>query len=692
MATLEKIRNKSVFLIVIIGLALLAFILTDFLTSGRTLFGDNTSIAKVDGEKINIIEFQQKYQEAQQAYQQQGRQIDPDDLQAQVLQQMVSEALMKKEMERLGLTVTDKELNDFFYGAASQMLDQRVQQETGIGSVRELYDYKDNPSKYGLDAATVQQLVAYASKLEKEVADQLMQMKFYNLFAGTLVANQLDAQAYYNDNARTAHILYARQDYSAVPDSTVTITDNEVKAEWERTKNNYRLSEESRTISYITVDIVPSPADIQAAQKKVEDGIIALRDNPGTSGLDNDAEFLTTTVKSPAASIKDSRLKSFLDSAAVGTTALVSTIGNDYTFAKVVGKTSDVDSILVDVLVVQGKTQMDSLLNGLNAGTIALKDALKDASVVNSQDSLWVNLYADATTRQIFADAPTGVFYTPDSTATDGGRVMRVRSQKAPVTVYEYITAEYTASPSNATVNSLYADISAFAAENKTAQEFVDNAPGKGYQIMEAVITPSSAHIGNLPDTRNAVRWTMKEGKKGQVSPVMGSEQTGRYMVVAINNVYDGEFVPYTEPRVRTMIEDKLRRDKKAETLIAKYEGNASDVPGYAALMGVSVDTTTVTYGQPMIPRIGGGESRLIGRVAATPVGKVVSPMQANSGVVTFVVTSIESIGRPYDFAENAAAYERSFGGNTMARNIDAILLGRNKVDNRSLKFYGGAE
>ena len=111
MATLEKIRSKSTLLLIVVGAALLAFIIGDFFTSGRTLFGTGTTIAKVGKEKIDIQEFQRRYEEVNQQYQQQNTKMDPAALQQYVLNQMIQERLINKEIEDLGIEVTDNELS-----------------------------------------------------------------------------------------------------------------------------------------------------------------------------------------------------------------------------------------------------------------------------------------------------------------------------------------------------------------------------------------------------------------------------------------------------------------------------------------------------------------------------------------------------------------------------------------------------
>ncbi|WP_300877615.1 SurA N-terminal domain-containing protein, partial [uncultured Duncaniella sp.] len=197
MATLEKIRSKSALLLIIVGAGLLAFIIGDFFTSGRTLFGTGTTIAKVDGNKIDIQEFQRRVQDASQQAQAQNQRMDNAVLQQQVLNAMIAEKLFDQEVKDLGLTVTDQELTDMMVGKNSQYVDRMVQQQLGVPDAKTAHDMAFNPTKYGMQQAQAQQLQAYWIDLEKNVERMLLQQKFQNLFAGTLVANELDAKALY---------------------------------------------------------------------------------------------------------------------------------------------------------------------------------------------------------------------------------------------------------------------------------------------------------------------------------------------------------------------------------------------------------------------------------------------------------------------------------------------------------------
>lgn len=689
MATLEKIRSKSALLLIIVGAGLLAFIIGDFFTSGRTLFGTGTTIAKVDGTKIDIQEFQRRVQDASQQAQAQNQRMDQSVLQQQVLNSMIAEKLFDQEIKDLGLTVTDQELTDMMVGKNSQYVDRMVQQQLGVPDAKTAHDMAFNPTKYGMQQAQAQQLQAYWLDLEKSVERMLLQQKFQNLFAGTLVANELDAKALYDDNAATAHIIYAKKDFSTLKDDEFEVSESDIDAIYSKEKNRYILSEPSRVVNYIAVNIVPSEADILAGQKKVEDALAALNASPELQGLADMPEFIADRRKVAQADVdKQSRLKAALDSLSVGRATLVSKVGNDYTLAKLLGKSQEVATAKIDFLAVQGsKAQVDSLVSALNSG-VSFDSISASPLVAQSQKDMEVQLLDAnyAPIKEIIADRATGVYFTPDTIA-EGGRIFRVSERNAPVTVYDLASVTFTTEPSNATINDLDAALRKYVEENKNAKSFADNAQEAGYTTFPATVSASAPMIGNLNDSHNAVAWAM-DAKKGEVSPVFGDIQSGRFLAVAVNDIYDGGYVPARDPQIHAMLTSEARNNKKAAKLLADYEGKAQDVAGYAKLMSVSVDTTTVNFGQYMVPGLGINESAVQGKIANAQKGAIVGPMQANNSVIVLQITEVDKEGRPYDFEESSVRFNQQRGAARMMNALDRILLGNKEVTNNINVFY----
>ncbi|MDE6303496.1 MAG: SurA N-terminal domain-containing protein [Paramuribaculum sp.] len=690
MATLEKIRSKSVLLLTIIGLALLAFIIGDFFTSGRTLFGGGTTVAKISGHKIDVNDFQARLQVASQQAQNSGQDIDPAVLQQQVLSTMVQETLMKEEMEKLGLKVTEQELSDVLVGNGSAYVNMFVQQQYGVESAAQLLDVATNPAKYNLDPATAAQFQTVWKALEDEMEMNLLRQKFANLFNGTITANVLDAKALYDENASTSLMAYAKKDYATLADNEFEVTPSDVNKKWSENKELYRIDEQQRSVNYIAVPIVPSQDDLLAAEQAVEDAVVSLRMQPDTEGLSDKPEFVVRRQRSPLSALTDARIKAFADTASVGEVGLVSHVGNDYTLAKMFGKTAEVDSVNIDFIVMTGnKNEVDSVIALLNNSLITVDSlATNNPAVQAHQSDVWMQLSDGqlTTMAETLRSASTGVYFTPDTVITQGARIIRLNERKAPVTVADIAVVTYTVEPSRATVNSLDAALRDFVNKNNTAAAFNENAAAAGYTSVPAFVSASTPQLNRINSSRQAVRWAM-EAKKGEVSPVFGDETSGNFIAVAVDNIYD-DYIPASDNQLNQGLRAEVLSDLKSKKMISEYAGKANDLKGYANLMGVEVDTTNVTFGQAIISGMGYNESNILGAAAAAQPGSLVGPLQANNGVVVFQIINVDNSGRPYNYLESANNFNRQRGAVVLNNLLPRILQGNDKIDNRLMRFY----
>lgn len=688
MATLEKIRSKSVLVLIIIGAGLLAFIIGDFFTGARTLFGTGTTVAKVGSQKIDIQDFQREIERANQQVQANGQKVDPAMLQQQVLEGMISEKLYTEELNKLGLVVTDAELTEMMLGRGAAQLNAMIQQQTGIASAAQVHDMAVNPAKYQLSREQGQQILDYWMSLEKQTEQMMLQGKFNNLFAGIITANQLDAKALYEDNATTTHLTFARKAYTDLPDDKYEVTDADLQKEWEAHKQRYAIDEDMRTLDYIAVDIVPSPEDIAKGEKKVEDALMALKEKEGLEGIAEMAEFLSDRRKAPVSKLNANGVRQFADSAAVGSVKVVNRMGNDFTLAKLFSRSAEVDSANIDMVMVQGdKAAVDSVLSALRGG-LDIDSLGRFASVQGAQDSVWVSMLDPqlANYRTALSEAAAGTYFVADTASVGGGMIFRVNSRKAPVSVVDMALIEYNIEPSAATVNSLQAKLQQYITANDNAKAFADNAQKAGYQVFPARVTPSTPSITGLNDSREVVAWAMKS-KTGKVSPIFGSETTGRFIAAAVTGAYE-DYIPATDPQVKQMLTEKVRNNKKAEALIAQYKGKANDIAGYAKLMGVSVDTTQVTFGQISLMNPGFAGAEVAAIASISPKGTLTAPVKGNNGVVVMYITDQEKTPRPFDYTEYAALFNRTRGFQALSQQFNLLLKGNKKITNNILKFF----
>lgn len=690
MATLEKIRKRSTLLLVVIGGALLAFIIGDFFTSGRTLFGTGTTIAKIGDTKIDVQEFQRRNEEATQQMQQQqpDAKIDPARMQAQVLQGMIQEALVNEELDRLGIKVTDNELSKAMTGASAHPYMWQFAQQVGAESPDQVYDYAFNPTKYNLPQETAAQLQQMWLAQEKQMTQMLKVQKFQSLVSGALVANELDAKDFYASNASTSHIAYVAKSFASMPDDQFPVSESELKAAYDKEKAAYRVKDETRRANFIAVAVVPSAADKAEAQKLVDSTLTVLRTTPGIDGVSGDTNFGINRTTSAASKVSNPVLRAFLTDSVEGAVAQISYIDDEFTLAKLLGKKSAVDSVNLDVIQFQGtKAALDSLMAQLNSGKTAA-DVANTPGVMSSQADVWQALASapEGAAKTRILEAGAG-YFVADS-AANMASIIRVNSKKAPVMLYDYATVSYKVYPSDATVDKLNEDLQAFVkgianADSLTAAKAIK----AGYTLQPAMINQNSYMMGNVPYTRNVVKWVM-DAKPGQVSPVMQDGQNDNLIVAALTEVIKPGYLPMSDETITMALTQKVRNDKKADAIINQIKGKANDLAGYGKLMGSKIDSTEVTFGQMFIPGIGMMESTLLGQVPVSPKGKLSAPVKGNNAVYVYNVYNVDTQGRPYDYQENAARYSQQFGAQAVMQNLINIMMENEKLENNTLKFY----
>jgi len=685
MATLEKIREKSVLLVCVIGFALVLFIIT-LVDNPLAMFQDNTSVAKVGSHKISVEEFGRRVEQQSQALQQQRRtDVDNAVLQQQVLQGMVEETLLADEIAALGITVTDGELTEAMVGDTPHPYMTQWANSLGAQSARELRDMAFNPAQYGIELEQATQLQQEWINMEHNMEQLLERQKYYNLFTGAITANKLDTKALFDESADTYTIAYVNKDFSAVPDSAVTVTESDIRALYDSQKPIYAIDEETRVVNYINMPVNPSAQDRMDAQQRVETAIVNLRTQPAMEGVASDPAFIVDRQQSVASRITPDKLRSFVTDSATNAVSLVSATGNNYMIAKNLGRSQKIDSVKVSVAQIAFEGTPDSIMAAL--ATAADPEAVPGVMGVNPDQ--WVSLVGSADPEELkekLRTEPTGQYFVLQQVEGQA-LIAKVSERKAPVTVYEYATASYNVEPSQNTYNALQAQLKEFLDTVTTAEAFtMENALRHGLSSNSTFVTPSTPSLAGITDSRDIVRWVM-DGDKGSVSPIFSDDRNTRLTAVAIVDVYN-DYVPATNPDVKRDLQTRAIADKKAAKLIAEYTGKASDIAGYAAVMGATTDTTTINFGQQFIPRLGMGQSELTARVVSSKQGEIVGPVQTANGVIVYCVTNVDKSATPFNEEQYRMTFDNYRGAQALAGRMGRLLQGRRKVDNRILKFY----
>ena len=694
MATLEKIRQKSVLLIVVIGVALLAFIIGDFISSSRSIFGNDRTVASVGSEKIDIVEFQNRYNEATQQMQGNSQNIDHAVLQEQLLESMVQETLMNNEVEALGIEVSENELTEYMVGKGANYQMMQFAQQVGAESPAQLYDMVNNPSNYGANEEQIAPVREQLLKIEKQMEQSLKFSKVQSLVIGCLQANALDKKAINADNNIYA-INLVKKSFAELKESDFEVSDKEINAEYAKQKELYKLDTEVRDINYIVVDIKPSDADEAEGAKIFEEALADLRENKGVANANQNENVVVKESTVTTARVTNPKIKEFLASAQPEQLSEVSHVGDRYSVTKLIGSKVETDSVRINIVVAEGDSaRQDTILAKLNAGT-TLEQIAKEKGVTVAQQDQWMNLMdlnaQDAEAKAKILNAGAGYFVL--NSGAQGAVLCNVAEKKAAKTQYDIVEVSYTVIPSEKTTQDLRDKLQSFIIANNKQDKFVAEAVNAGFQAMNARLTNDMPQIGNIKDSRKALQWVFG-AKEGEVSVIFDADNGNKILSVALERIVPEGYVPASDKDVKAQLSAKVRTDKMAAKLIEDYSGKANDLAGYAAVMSSKVDTTTVNFNEPFIA-MAGYEPELAGEIVGSKVGKLYGPVKGASGVYVYQVNSVDEKGPQLSDEEAANRFMQRFGGYAVAgarRNQTPLMLQilrqNTKIKNNLIKFF----
>ncbi len=718
MSTLEKIRSKSVFLFIIIIVALLAFILGDFLTSGRT-YASSTTMYSAGGTKVDYNDYQQAMSQMQNTNGQ-----DASELEQIMLQRLLMQQMLEDQYKKLGINITDSEISRIMNGQMpiSQQLGYAAQQ-FGLPAIDRptVLDAINNPSRYGLSADQQQILQNIWSAEEQQLEESLKTQIYFGLIGGLFGANEIDAKNLYNDNMTRVPVQWVATSVAGASEDGIELTDADRKAAYEemkpafntsifvagmdpmaaRNQNNrpFAINEPVKAIDYIVVDIQPSGADYLAAEAEVNAAMAALQEQPALEGLMGKSKFVSNSNNLSLANIKkDNTLRQLSDSDLVvgKVKKLAFNRGqNTHTLVKVLGRTNEVDSINISAYGAENAAQADSLMALLKSGTKL--DSMLLAAPDRGWNDQWVSLVgAQAPIKErMLAESVGAPFLYADS--VQGIYTIYQINERKPAAPYaEIATITYTVDPSAQTVSDLKTQLNGFLATNTQGDRFSANADSL-YALRHGYVTASSAHIGTLADTRKAVKWVMN-AKPGQVSKVF--ETPHEYLVIAVKEDIQDDYLPYTSSSISNYIDRTAMRNRKAAKLIDQYAGKANNLEGYAELMGTEVRTdSTASFNSNTLPGHMGDNYRLQALLSASKPGEMVGPFQNDMEIVVFTPGERNDNGRPYDFASDSRTFINAFGPVFDMQGRKAVdpvlfqvLVGDKQVKNRSLNFVQDAE
>ena len=716
MAALGTIRKRGVILVCIISFGLFAFIAEEaFRSCDSAKNNERQQIGEVFGEKISVQEFQKLVDEYTEVIKmQQGQDNLPEEQMNQVKDMVWNSYIQNKivahEAEKLGLTVTDAELQDILKTGTNPMLAQTpfVNQQTGRFDVSALQkflaDYKTQKANPSANAQMMDQytkIYNYWSFIEKTLRQQTLAQKYQSLLAHCFLSNPVEAKMAFKEENEESKIQLAAFPYSDIQDDKVKVLESDLKAKYDEMKARFKQPVESRDIKFVDIQVEASQADRAALNKEFAGYHTQLAAAADPTEVVRKSASTVAYLGIPVG--KDafpSDIAATLDSMAVGATTAVKANKADNTLniVKLVNKQQLPDSIQYRVIqvaaasVAEAKTKADSIQGAISGGA-DFEAIAKKYGQTGEKAWMTTRQYEFAQSMDKDNKAFINALNTQAVNATSqlqlgqGYVILQVCDRKAMIEKYTAAVIKKNVDFSQDTYRTAYNKFSSFVSANQTADEIVKNAAKSGYKVQDLKdITTATHYVANIHSTREALKWIF-EAKEGSVSPMYECGNNDHLLVVVLDKINRIGFRGLDDPQVKEMVKAEVIKEKKAEMIEAKLNGVKNIAAAKSKGAKVSV-VNQITFAAPVfVASAGASEPALSGAVSATKKGAFSAhPVKGNAGVYLFLVTNKSN--RPVKFDEKAQEQKcrqksMQYAGNFM----NELYLNANVVDNRYLFF-----
>lgn len=665
MATLGRIRNHGVLLLIVIGVALLIFIVTDFVNNGSTFFREQkANVGSIDGDKVKYNDFLASLNQMQDFYKvERGQNIDDqmsEQIRQEVWNQIVMRQVVEKDARNIGMGVSKQELSDLIMSKnPSPLIMMRPvfqNPETGMFDPNIVANFiKELESADGNKNANPEQVVLmknYWKFIETNVKFGSLFEKYNTLLTKSLVTNTKEAQFAYNNSKYSVDVLYAMKPYFTIADSTVKVADSDVEALYKKKKEQFK-QDPYVDIDFVVFPIKPSEEDIDAVRKQIETakvGFATVNDSLLTDTVNFNSDVPYRDVFLAQGDVP-SDLRDFAFSADRGVVFGPVFVDNTFKIAKVVDTKHMPDSVKLSFIAIQEataeatKAKVDSVLGLAKQtpfATLAQQYSADKQSGSRGGDIGWVRqvTLSPELLRKVSAAAINEPFVMSQGSAAS---IFVVTERTKPVKMVKLAVIERNVATSNGTQAKIFQEAKQFAGLlGGNGSDFDKKAKEKNYQVIPAnTIDRNFPRLLNIPETRQVIRWAF-DSKVGATSDVF---ECGDNLVVATVKRMNKEGYK-TLDEVKPQLLSELRKDKKFDMMKGLFAGKTID--GLRD-EGLSVDTVKgLTFASNSAGSLG-FDAAMIANAPFAEVNKLSAPMKGNIGAFVFQVLSKTENPEPFD-------------------------------------------
>lgn len=670
---IQKIRSYGPLLIGVVGIALFAFIAEELVRALSSANNPETeAVGEIYGDDITFKEFNDAYN-AYETYMKFAMQksnfseSETANMHDQVWALLNQNYILEREADKLGLTVTDEELQQIIETGQSPILAQSIFASNGVFNstyVKQLvqqYDAADATQKENMrDIMTCWKFV------ESQVRTDALYRKYMALVGNGMLSNPVSAKANYDARMNEATVAIVALPYSSIKESDIKVSDADIKAKYNELKkqsnSGLNINQETRSIKYITLPINYSQADEEALRNELQQYTTEMETTKeaGITVRDSRSKESYAGIFLPKSKLPfDVRME--IDSISVGELKgpYTNVADTSINVVKLFAKQEMPDSIAFTSLAISlqngeaaAKAQADSVLQVLKTGTPIDSVAkhlnqVSDTSTVNPEqffDMLKMQQFSQNDSRSFVNTLYTAPLSSYQLVTTPMAYfIVNVTSRSSYQQKYDVAIIKRKIEPSTETRNAAFNSLSQFLAENKDIESIEKNASKAGFTVRNTDnMLPIGHGIAGLSQTDELLRWTFDQASEGNISEITYcGDDNNTLMVVMVNKINKAGEIDMNEVGLKDYLHNEVVKDKKAEKLIAQTQGKKFEE--IAKMEGAVQDTLyNVNFASSAYVQKAGNayEPALSGAVAGSKTGELHTGLRGNNAVYAYVVVN----------------------------------------------------
>lgn len=661
MAAIQKLRDKSGLVLIFIGVALLAFIITGL---DPSLFGSQPKnvIAEINETEYPYEAYDAVYQQIEAAYG--GAQNNPyqsDMIYNTAWQQFVDEQLLNNKVNQVGLGIYNEQHN--VYGICAEEFEDAIM---GENINMEVMRFFSNPQTGQFEREYIANFLANLSQvrqdnsaiyeywigLEKRLHQNSLNEKYNTMLVKSLYVTNLEAEMSINERARQTDVLSVKIPYSSISDDKANVTDADLQAYYNKVKNQKKYEQEAEvTISYVVFEPTPTPADVEQIRKNVEDKAQDFKNAKNTAAflnLNSEIKFNSTYNKKGALA---ANIDSFAFAGKVNDITPLYVDANMFKISKITDIRFAADSAKVrHILLANENASMeraDSIKTALEKGanfTQLVKQFSADSGSI-AQGGV-IDWFKAGQMVQSFQDSSffgeRGKFYLAPSQY--GIHIIEILQQGSKSKVVQVQTMARTITFSPETRKTVNKQAVAFVSENRTAEQFNAALEQTNNLVKRsATVSENQRSLAGIAESRQLIRWAhQNKGEKNTVSDIFNCGD--KFVVAVVTDVHEKGMLSFDA--VKEQLRPDVVKEKKAAIIKEQlaFVNLNTTIQEVATKMNATVDTLpNTTFAQESSVQIG-YEPQVFATASTLAEGQTSNPIEGGNAVYVISATGVRTV------------------------------------------------